>query len=158
PGRHHRPAPLSGGGPERIVTVAPASPSTFDDRLLRDLAVEPPQPLFSVLRHAEAMGPLVIVLAFLPALYAAAEGTLSEAGARQALLSLDCVAARSLSAFVDPASAGSPPELAHQPLLMNWLTAFAMHWIGVGRVAAHVVTAYLCTSLLVVATFLLARR
>lgn len=104
------------------------------------------------------MAPLVMVLAFLPTLYAVAHRTLTEAGARQGLLSLQCLSAQTLNEFIDPATTGTSPSLASQPLLMNWFTALALKTSGVGQVAGQVASAYLCTACLILATYVLARR
>ncbi|MFN0053316.1 MAG: ArnT family glycosyltransferase [Planctomycetales bacterium] len=138
------------------MTHAPAT--SIDDQRLRELAAQPSLPLFPVLQHAEAMAPLVIVLAFLPTLYAVAYRTLTEAGARQGLLSLQCLGAQSLGEFVDPVSAGAAVPLAYQPPLINWLTAAALRLFGVGHATGHVAAAYLCTAGLILAAYQLARR
>lgn len=130
----------------------------LDDQGLRDLAAEPAQPLFSALRHAEAMAPLVIVLAFLPALYAIAHRTVTEEGARQGLMSLHCLAARNLNEFIDPVLTGALTPQAYQPLLMSWLTALSLRVFGVEHVAGHVASAYLCTAGLIVSVYVFARR
>jgi 4-amino-4-deoxy-L-arabinose transferase-like glycosyltransferase len=138
--------------------MASSAPPVTDDRQLEKLAAEPEEPLFLTLRHAEAMAPLVIVLAFLPTLYAVAYRTLTEAGARQGMVALQCLAADNLGEFVDPAAGAFPAPIAFQPQLMNWLTALALWLFGVGQAVGHVASAYLCTAGLVIATYLLARR
>ena len=55
------------------------SPGTLDDVAIGELAEEPDRPLFPLLERAEAMVPLVVVLAFLPALYAVNHRTLTAA-------------------------------------------------------------------------------
>lgn len=130
----------------------------MDDGLLKKISTEPPRPVFPVLKHAEAMIPLVVVLASLPTLYAVAHRTLTEAGARQGLLSLQCLAAQNLNEFVDPAVAGAQTPLAFQPLLMNWLTVLGFWLFGVGSLAGQVGAAYLCTAGLIGAAYVLARR
>ncbi|HTI51875.1 MAG TPA: glycosyltransferase family 39 protein, partial [Planctomycetaceae bacterium] len=138
--------------------MSPSAPPVTDDRQLQRLAVEPPEPLFPSLRHAEAMAPLVVVLAFLPTLYAVAYRTLTEAGARQGLVALQCLAAENLDEFIDPAMSAVPTPLAFQPLLMSWLTALALRLFGVGQAAGHVSSAYLCTAGLILAAYILGRR
>src|SRR5258708_13075724 len=102
------------------------APLAIDDDALRELAEGPELPLVPLLRQAEAMVPLVIVLAFLPALYAVEYRTLSEAGARAGLVSLRCLTAENLSNFVDPAVIDSAYPDDFQPPLMSWLTALGM--------------------------------
>ncbi len=133
-------------------------PAIIDDGMIRQLAEEPERPLFPILRQAEAMVPLVIVLAFLPALYAVENRSLSEAGAWEGLVSLKCLAAGSLSEFIDPSALDGANPFRFQPPLMNWLTALSMKAFGTGHVAGVIAPAYLCTALLVVSGYLLGKR
>ena len=134
------------------------APPLVDDTWLGRLAVDPRRPLLPVLRHADAMVSWVVILAFLPTLYAVANRTLTEAGARQGLIALECMAAHNLNEFIDPVVSGAPASLGYQPLLMSWFTAFSLWLFGVGHSAGHVASAYLCTAGLIVSTYLLARR
>jgi len=134
------------------------SPVLNDNSALEQLAAEPDRRLFPLLGRADAMLPLVVVLSFLPALYALANRTLTEPGAWQGLLSLECLAARDLSEFVDPAGSDPAQPLRFQAPLMNWLTAFSMWLFGVGQTAGLVAPAYFCTAGLVVAAYVFARR
>src|SRR5260370_40552647 len=77
-------------------------PAAIDDGTLGRLAREPARPLFPLLAQAEAMVPLVVVVAFLPALYAVENRTLSEAGAWQGLIGLRLFESPSVSNIVDP--------------------------------------------------------
>jgi hypothetical protein len=133
-------------------------PTLLDDRWLEKLTVDPQQPLIPVLRHADAMGAWVIVCAFLPTLYAVANRTLTEAGARQGLVSLQCLSAGNVSEFIDPTTTVSPAALGFQPMFMSWLTALSLRLFGVGNSVGHVASAYLCTAGLIMATYALARR
>ena len=136
-----------------------ATPSgTIDDDTLGQLARERRLPLFPLLTQAEAMVPLVIVLAFLPALYAIHHRTLTEAGAWEGLASLRCMEARSLPEFVDTAALDSANPYRYQPPLMTWLTEIGMRLAGAGTVAGSLAAAYLCTAGFVVAGYILARR
>jgi 4-amino-4-deoxy-L-arabinose transferase-like glycosyltransferase len=144
------------------------------DRELERLAAEPARPLFPLLNHAEAMIPFVVVLAFLPALYAVANRTLSEPGAWLGLAGMKCLAAADPSELFDPTSfdsgqvsSGGPslnPALEarqpfrFQPPLMTWLTALSMKAFGIGSVAGLVAAAYFCTAMLLVSSYVLARR
>jgi len=143
---------------QRIDSMSLSAPPLVDDSWLGRLAVDPRRPLLPVLRHADAMGSWVVVLAFLPTLYAVANRTLTEAGAQQGLVALQCLGARNLNEFIDPAVSGAPPWLAYQPLLMSWFTALSLWLFGVGHSAGHVASAYLCTAGLIISTYLLARR
>ncbi|MGQ0633763.1 MAG: glycosyltransferase family 39 protein [Planctomycetaceae bacterium] len=128
------------------------------DSALERLAAEPARPLAPLLQYAEAMTPLVVVLAFVPALYAVSHGTLTEDAAQQGLLSLRCLNARSVNEFVDPSAADGGRSAVHQPLLINWLTALSMWAFGPQTAAGLVGGAYLCTAGLVIAAYLAARR
>lgn len=131
---------------------------TIDDGTLRELAREPERSVFPLLSQAEAMIPLVVVLAFLPALYAVDNRTLSEAGAWEGLVSLRCLAADNLAEFVDPSAVDASHPLRFQPPLMSWLTAIGMRIFGTGNASGLVAAAYLCTAGLVVSGYVLARR
>lgn len=144
--------------PPHTAFMSQSTLPTLDDTLLRRIAAEPPRTVFPVLQRAEAMVPLVVVLAALPTLYAVAHRTLTETGAHQGLLSLQCLQAETLNEFVDPVSAGAESPLAYQPLLMNWLTVLGLKLFGVGSTAGQVAAAYLCTVGLIAATYVLARR
>ncbi|MGE5192050.1 MAG: glycosyltransferase family 39 protein, partial [Deltaproteobacteria bacterium] len=134
------------------------SSATLDDGAIGQLAAEPQRPLFPLLAQAEAMIPLVVVLAFLPPLYALNHRTLTEAGAREGLLSLRCLAAVNLADAVDPARHDPLNPLRFEPPLMNWLTALSLRLFGVGSVTGIIAPAYLCTAGLIFAGYVLARR
>ena len=140
------------------------------DRELEQLAAEPARPVFPLLNQADAMIPLIVILAFLPALYALANRTLTEPGARLGLAGLKTLAAADASELIDPASVDTYQvtrnetslepvrSLRFQPPLMRWLTALSMRAFGIGNTAGLVAAAYLCTAGLLVAAYVLARR
>ncbi len=132
--------------------------ATFDDDAVRKLAEEPARPLFPLLNQAEAMFPLVVVLAFLPALYAVANRTLSDSGAWEGLSGLHCLTAQNLGDFADPAAGDPEHPFPYQPPLMSWLTAWGMKTAGAGRAAVVVMPAYLCTAFLIISVYVLGRR
>src|SRR5262245_31734352 len=134
------------------------SSSTIDDTTIGQLAEEPERPLIPLLSRAEAMIPLVVVLGFLPALYAVNHRTLTEPGAWEALISLRCLEAANPAEFVDPAAIDPLNPCRFHPPLTNWLTALSMNLAGVGNDAGRLAVAYLCTAGLVVADYVLARR
>ena len=133
-------------------------PAAIDDGTLRRLAREPARPLFPLLAKAEAMVPLVVVFAFLPALYAVENRTLSETGAWEGLIGLRCFAAANFSDLVDPAVLAPGNPLRYEPPLASWLTALSMTAFGVRQAAGLVAPAYLCTAGLIVAGYILGRR
>src|SRR5262245_37874744 len=117
--------------------------ASWGDRELERLAAEPERPLFPLLRQADAMIPLIIVLAFIPALYAVANRTLTEQGAWLGLAGLKCLSAADASELFDPAFADSSGDRSlktlqprsFQPPLMRWLTALGMRLFGIDNVA-----------------------
>jgi 4-amino-4-deoxy-L-arabinose transferase-like glycosyltransferase len=129
-----------------------------DDDEIGQLAAEPERPLFPLLARAEAMIPLVVVLAFLPPLYAVRHRTLTATGAWEGLLSQRYLAVANLADAVDSAQLAPHNPLRFQPPLMNWLTALSRRLFGVGNAMAIVAPAYLCTAGLIVAGYVLARR
>ena len=144
------------------------------DRELEQLAAEPARPLFPLLNQADAMIPLVVVLAFLPALYAVANRTLTEPGAWLGLAGLKCLAAADITEFFDPPShdlsdvspsdsSGKPSlepgqPFRFQPPLMRWLTGMSMKAFGIGNAAGLLAAAYLCTAGLIISAYVLAKR
>jgi 4-amino-4-deoxy-L-arabinose transferase-like glycosyltransferase len=140
------------------------------DRELEQLAAEPARPLFPLLGNADAMIPLVVVLAFLPALYAVANRTLTEPGARLGLAGLQSLTAADASELIDPTFFETSRETLHdsslepvrpfrfQPPLMRWLTALSMKAFGIGNTAGLVAAAYFCTAGLLMASYVLAKR
>lgn len=145
---------------------------------LEQLAAEPARPLFPLLDHAYAMIPFVVVLAFLPALYAVVNRTLSEQGAWLGLAGLNCLAVTDLPELFDPSSRISPRSspgnssadvsfepsgepvqpYRFQPPLMTWLTALGMKGFGIGNAAGLVAAAYFCTAGLLLASYIVAKR
>src|SRR5882724_6683447 len=104
-----------------------------NDLELKRLAAEPARPLFPLLDQAEAMLPLVLVLAFLPSLYALTYGTLTEWGALQGLVGLDYLATGGPTDLADLARLEPQQSLRFQPPLMSWLTALGIKITGVGH-------------------------
>jgi 4-amino-4-deoxy-L-arabinose transferase-like glycosyltransferase len=135
------------------------APEVSSDLELEKLACSPERPLFPVLKSAaEAMFPLAVALAFLPALYSIANRRLTEEGALQGLESLRLL---SLSAGANSDfSAGflQLQKLRFQPPLMSWLTAMSMKVFGAGSDAGLVASSYLCTVGQLLASYALARR
>lgn len=138
--------------------MSEAAPAEIDDETLLRLAAEAERPLFPLLDRAEAMVPLIVVLAFLPALYAVEFRTLTEAGAWQGLVSLKCRAADGLNEFVNPAPFDPDQPYGFQPPFMSWLTGLSMRLFGAANVAGLLGPAYLCTAGLILAGYVLGRR
>lgn len=140
------------------ATADSGIPQLADDDRLQKLAAAPALPVFPLLRHAEAMVPLVVVFAFLPSLYALRYRTLTETGAEHGLHALQCLAAKDPGEFVDPG--GADPSGIHEwsfPL-MDWVTACFLDWFGTEQVAGFRAPGYLCTAGLILSAYLLARR
>jgi len=137
------------------TNVAAAIPNDLE---LKRLAAEPARPLFPLLDQAEAMLPLVLVLAFLPSLYALTYGTLTKWGALQGLVGLDYLATGGPVDLADLARLEPQQSLRFQPPLMSWLTALGIKITGVGHAVGAMVPAFLCTAGLVVSVYVLGRR
>lgn len=143
---------------ERIVISNSPKLRTFDDRTLLQLAVEPARPLFPLLRNAGAMTPLVVLLAFLPAIYAFENRTWTDLGSRWGLQSLQRRAARDLNEFVDPGHVDPATPYKWQPPLMGCMNAFCLRIWKPSIEASLGVTACLCTAGLIAAAYALSRR
>jgi len=128
------------------------------DRELKQLAAEPARPLFPLLDQAESMVPLVVVLAFLPSLYALVNGTLTEWGALQGLAGIDCLTTGGPVVPSDVAVPGQSDLLRFQPPLMGWMTALGMRIAGAGQALGALAPAFLCTAGLVMSGYILGRR
>lgn len=129
-----------------------------NDLELKRLAAEPERPLFPLLDQAEAMLPMVLVLAFLPSLYALTYGTLTDWGALQGLAGLDYLAAGGPTDLADLTQLEPQQALRFQPPLMSWLTALGIKVTGVGHAVGAMVPAFLCTAGLIVSVYVLGRR
>jgi 4-amino-4-deoxy-L-arabinose transferase-like glycosyltransferase len=133
--------------------------AVLSDRELEQLAGDPPRPLFPLLRSAaEAMFPLAVALAFLPALYAIGVRPVTDAGALEGLEAL-----RFLSH-----SRGGDASFAHgleqldaldfEPPLMRWLTGLSLKFFGIGTEVGLVAAPFLCTAGLLLACYSFGRR
>ena len=97
-----------------------ASRIPLDSAALQKLAERPAQPLFVTLRKAEAMRPLVTLLALVPPLLIAAWQPFSAAEGVQGLAALNVLQGAGSESWLDPA-AGT--FLAGQPPLLSWCLA-----------------------------------
>lgn len=131
--------------------------SPLDDRALLELSAEPEAPLCPLLRRADEMAPLVLVIAFLASLYSVGDRSLSDRGARHAELSLRLLNADTLDAWLEPAIQNSlRPDVA--PSLMDWLVALSMKLLGPASAAALTIVPAVCTAGLIFAVYLLGRN
>jgi 4-amino-4-deoxy-L-arabinose transferase-like glycosyltransferase len=140
------------------VRYETAANAVIDDRELEQLAAEPSRPLFPLFSAAEAMYPLVVVLAFLPALYAVVHSHLTDSGALQGLAGLRILASGEIGAGDAPAEFERLDRQRFQPPLMNWLTAAGLKSLGIGSAAGLAASSYLCTVGLLLAAYALGRR
>jgi hypothetical protein len=101
-----------------------------DDTRLIELAADRPAELFPALRRASTFKPLLVVLCTVPALYAMEYGAWSEIDSLWGLRSVPILNAPDINGVVDPETRGPEVALKWQPLLVNWLTAYAMHLAG----------------------------
>lgn len=131
--------------------------AVLPDRALLELSSEPQPPLWPLLRHADQMAPLVVVLAFVAALFAVGDRTLSDRGARHAELSLRLLNSAGVEEWLEPtAHPGLQPDLA--PALMDWLVALSLRLFGPATRAALAVGPAACTAALIYAVYLLGRN
>ncbi len=100
-----------------------ASRPTLDSATLQKLAERPAQPLFVTLRKAEAMRPLVTLLALIPPLLIAAWQPFSAAEGVQGLAALNVLQGSGSEAWLDPAAGTT---LSGQPPLLSWCLAGLM--------------------------------
>ena len=141
---------------EARATV-PLTPATEDERLLI-LAAEPPAPLFGILRNADAMTPLVVLLACLPTLWALQNAPLSTNSAMWGLRAAQLLAAEGPMEFLELDAHDPQAPLRFHPPLMTWLTALAL-WITPAMTSNGLLLApWLCTAAMIGMAFLLARR
>ncbi|MGH7200677.1 MAG: hypothetical protein ACREJB_08745 [Planctomycetaceae bacterium] len=116
-----------------------------DDYQLLQLSRQPARELFPLLRRARSMTPLIIVVAFAPALLALKGARLSDADARWGLAGLDVLTASSWQQALDPPASGDgPPPLQWRSPLTVWMTAGVIAAAGadqrLGRVAMSCLT------------------
>ncbi|MFN9371356.1 MAG: hypothetical protein ACK6D3_05660, partial [Planctomycetaceae bacterium] len=102
------------------MPVPVASRPSLDSATLQKLAERPAQPLFVTLRKAEAMRPLVTLLALVPPLLIAACQPFSVDEGSQGLAALNVWQGSGSEAWLDPAAGTS---LAGQPPLLSWCLA-----------------------------------
>ncbi len=145
-----------------------------DDEQLLALSVSPKQSLFPVLIRAEALSPLIVLLAFLPPLYVLAHQTLSPVDALWGLKAVRLGISDSPAVWLDPSLAEAPNDpksndpksdpkaeaipLKWQPPLVSWMTAGVMKWIGTDRPLALSVVSSTATFALIGLMFCLAMR
>ena len=144
---------------EAAVRPTAAGPArTFDDQTLLRLAAHREQPLFSVLRSAGAMTPLVVLFALLPAIYACQNRSLSPQAALCGLKSLAMLAADGFDDFTDPGLSHPTAPCRMQPPLMSWLTAAALRLAGPGREAGLIFASFLAVAGMIGLMYAVARR
>ncbi len=132
-----------------------------EDRQLLELSISPKRSLFPVLNRAEAMSPLIALLALLPPLYVLANRSLMPVDALWGLKAVAVATSASAATWIDPGdAAGSANEipLKWQPPLSTWLVAGAMAFSGTERPLALVLFSFLATGGLILCTFVLADR
>lgn len=132
-----------------------------EDRQLIELSLSPKKSLFPVLSRAEAMSPLIVLLAILPPLYVLANRTLTPLDALWGLKAVRVAASDSAEVWIDPATALEGVReipLKYQPPLSTWLVAGVMALTGTERPLALVLCSFLATAGLVALVFGLADR
>lgn len=132
-----------------------------EDRQLIELSSSPKKSLFPVLSRAEAMAPLIVLLALIPPLYVLANRTLTPLDALWGLKAVMVSASDSAGTWIDPASTREGAReipLKYQPPLSTWLVAGVMSLTGTERPLALVLCSFLATAGLIALVFGLADR
>ncbi len=132
-----------------------------EDRQLIELSLSPKKSLFPVLSRAEAMSPLIVLLALIPPLYVLVNRTLTPLDALWGLKAVAISTSSSIGTWIDPASVpegANEIPLKYQPPLSTWLIAFVMSLTGTERPLALVLSSFLATAGLIVFLFGLADR
>jgi len=130
--------------------------ATVGDSELVRLAAAQRAELFPVFRRIVSFGPLVVLLAVVPGLYALIENPdLPDLGALWGLKSIEVLTGDGLGSRLDPPSA---PELRWQNPLGSWLTAASMWIIGPSRPLSLILVGYLAHAAVVGSCFVLTRR
>ncbi len=122
-----------------------------EDRQLLELSVSPKKSLFPLLNRAEAMSPLIALLALLPPLYVLMNRTLTPLDALWGLKAVAMTTADSATGWLDPSTITGAVEvpLKWQPPLSSWLRAGVMSLTGTDHPLALVLTSYLATAVLI---------
>ncbi len=126
-----------------------------EDRQLLELSVSPKKSLFPLLNRAEAMSPLIALLALLPPLYVLMNRTLTPLDALWGLKAVAITTAESAEGWLDPKAINGAVEapLKWQPPLSSWLRAGVMSVTGTDHPLALVLTSYLATAGLIALLF-----
>lgn len=111
------------------MSTSQSSRVPLDAPALQKLAERPAQPLFGMLRKAEAMRPLLVLVAMIPPLLISTWQPLSSWLAGQGLAALNVWQAHSPQAWLDPTQ-GTP--CAGQPPLYSWCLAGLMQLLNPG--------------------------
>jgi hypothetical protein len=120
----------------------------LDDRVLLALSAEPQAPLWPLLRRADQMAPLVVVLAFLAALFSVGDRTLTDRGARHAELSLRLLSSAGVEEWLERDDhPGVQPDLA-----------LSFRLFGPATGAALAIAPAVCTAGLIFAVYLLGKN
>ena len=126
-----------------------------EDRQLLELSVSPKRSLFPLLNRAEAISPLIALLALLPPLYVLMNRTLTPLDALWGLKAVAITTADSAEGWLDPGVIRGAVEvpLKWQPPLSSWLRAGVMCLTGTDHPLALVLTSYLATAALIALLF-----
>ena len=115
----------------------------FDDDDLVRLGSPGVIRLFTALDRARSMSSLIVVLAFMPALYVMYQRSLTEADAEWGLKAMTVLVSEDASSWLDPRGIETGVPFRHQPPLSTWLTAAAMRLLGTSWPVSHIVVSYL---------------
>lgn len=129
-----------------------------DDSSLMRMAEEPTRELFPLLRAAETMKPLVVLLALLPALVVLVSLPLDDQGAMWGLKSLSILTATDPQTVVDPTVDGVPLEVQWYPPLGTWISALFLVAVGSEHAISLFLASYLGTVIVIIVVYELGRR
>lgn len=130
--------------------------ATVEDSELVQLAAGRSAELFPVFRRVSSFGPLIVLLAFVPGLYAlVVNPVLRDSGALWGLKAINVLQADSMETALDASGEG---ELRWQNPLGAWLTALAMRVMGPSQRLGLVIVGYLAHAAAVGSCFVLFRR
>lgn len=129
-----------------------------DDSELLQMAAPRASELFPVFERADALSPLLLLLAILPGLYAIQYRTLDENAALWGLRSIEMRDPTDVDVYSGAKRPSDAEMLKWQPPLAPWLTSQVLGLIGTQRWIGLFVVSYLSTAALVFCSFRLARR
>lgn len=128
-----------------------------DEADLLRRAAAPRVEWFPVPKRADAMQPLVWLLALVPILFVLVRSPWSEDAARWGLRSLKLISADEWGQFLDPGDITPDGALRYEPPLMTWCTAGSIWCAGSSQPLAVIFPAVVCVFLLIIVAYEMTR-